>query len=101
MVIHIKAIENYLEFNLEQHKELKKYCEQLGIIYSTSVWDIKSAREIASLNPQFIKIPSACNTNLEMIEWLCDNYDGDIHISTGMTTSKEIDDIVALFTKKG
>lgn len=96
-----KSHRKYLEFNLEQHKELKKYCEQLGIIYSTSVWDIKSAREIASLNPQFIKIPSACNTNLEMIEWLCDNYDGDIQISTGMTTSKEIDDIVALFTKKG
>ena len=36
-----------------------------------------------------------------MLEWLCDNYNGDIHISTGMTTSKEIDDIVELFTRKG
>ena len=90
-----------LEFSLEQHKELKEYCEEIGIVYSTSVWDMKSAQEIASLNPELIKIPSACNTNLEMLEWLCDNYDGEIHISTGMTTLKEIDDIVDLFMKKG
>ena len=67
-----------LEFSLEQHKILKEYCEQIGVIYSTSVWDMKSAQEIATLNPKFIKIPSACNTNLEMLNWLCDNYDGDI-----------------------
>ncbi len=90
-----------LEFTAEQHKELKEYCESIGIVYSTSVWDMKSAQEIAALNPEMIKIPSACNTNLEMLEWLCDNYNGEIHISTGMTTYKEIDDIVNLFVKKG
>ena len=96
-----KSHRENLEFDLEQHKILKEYCESLGVIYSTSVWDMKSAMEIASINPQFIKIPSACNSNLEMLEWLCDNYNGDIHISTGMTTNKEIDDIVELFTRKG
>lgn len=90
-----------LEFDLEQNRILKEYCEELGIIYSTSVWDMKSAQEIASLNPELIKIPSACNTNLEMLSWLCDNYDGEIHISTGMTTNKEVDNIVELFEKKG
>lgn len=96
-----KSHRENLEFDLEQHKILKEYCESLGVIYSTSVWDMKSAQEIASISPQFIKIPSACNTNLEMLEWLCDNYSGDIHISTGMTTTKEINDIVEMFTKKG
>lgn len=90
-----------LEFNLEQNRELKEYCDEMGIVYSTSVWDMKSAQEIVTLNPELIKIPSACNTNLEMLSWLCDNYDGEIHISTGMTTNKEIDDIVDLFMKKG
>src|SRR3954470_6474664 len=28
----------FLEFNLDQHSELKKYAESIGIIYSTSVW---------------------------------------------------------------
>lgn len=90
-----------LEFDKEQNRELKEYSESIGIVWSTSVWDMVSAQEIADLKPELIKIPSACNTNLEMLEWLCDNYDGEIHISTGMTTSKETDDIVELFEKKG
>lgn len=90
-----------LEFNLEKNRILKEYCDEIGIVYSTSVWDMKSAQEIVTLNPELIKIPSACNTNLEMLSWLCDNYDGEIHISTGMTTNKEVDDIIDLFMEKG
>src|SRR6478609_109376 len=59
------AHREFLEFNVEEHSELKDYCEDLGIVYSTSVWDTTSAKEIASLNPDFIKIPSACNNNFE------------------------------------
>ena len=87
----------YLEFDLDQHQEIKDFCEEIGITYSTSVWDLTSAKEIASLKPNFIKIPSACNNNDEMLIWLCKNYNGEIHISTGMTTKEEIDDIVKLF----
>ena len=32
-----------------------------------------------------------------MLEWLCQHYQGDIHISTGMTTKDEIEDLVQLF----
>lgn len=91
----------YLEFDVDQHAELKHYCEEIGITYSTSVWDLTSAKEIVSLNPDFIKIPSACNNNVEMLEWLCDNFSGELHISTGMTTKEEIDDLVNLFKRKG
>ncbi len=91
----------FLEFTLEQHRELQAYCQEKGIEYSTSVWDMTSAKEIASLNPRFIKIPSACNNNLEMLEWLCDNYSGEIQISFGMTTHEEERQIVELFEKKG
>lgn len=90
----------FLEFNLEQHAQLKKWCEEYGIDYSTSVWDLTSAKEIATLNPKFIKIPSACNTHYEMLEWLCDNYKGEIQLSLGMTTRQEEDKIVELFEKK-
>ena len=79
----------FLEFTVEQHKELKEYCDQMNIIYSTSVWDLTSAKEIAEINPRFIKIPSACNNEYKMLEWLCNNYDGEIHISLGMTTHDE------------
>ncbi len=89
----------FLEFTVEQHRELRDYCEQIGIEYSTSVWDLNSAKEIASLKPKLIKIPSACNNNFEMLEWLALNYEGEIHVSTGMTTKQEIEDIIQFFAR--
>lgn len=90
----------YLEFDLDQNRKLKEYCESIGLTWSTSTWDLTSAKGICSLNPEFIKIPSACNNNFKMLEWLCENYKGDIHISTGMTTKDEIDEIVSFFESK-
>jgi sialic acid synthase len=91
----------FLEFDVNQHAVLKQYCQSIGMTYSTSVWDASSAKEIASLNPEFIKIPSACNNNFEMLGWLCDHYKGEIHISTGMTTKDEADILVNYFVEKG
>lgn len=91
----------FLEFTVEQHRELKEYCDEMNITYSTSVWDLTSAKEIASLNPEFIKIPSACNNHFKMLEWLCENYSGEIHVSLGMTTREEEEQIVSLFEEKG
>ncbi len=90
----------FLEFTKEQHQQLKDYCEQVGIGYATSVWDITSALEIIDLNPDYIKVPSACNLHFEMLELLRDNYQGDIHISFGMTTREEEQSIVDFFLKK-
>ena len=91
----------FLEFTAAQHAELQQYCKEMGIIYSTSVWDLTSAKEIAALNPPFIKIPSACNNHYKMLEWLCDNYSGEIHVSLGMTTHDEEDKLIKLFEQKG
>ena len=83
------AHREFLEFTLEQHKELKNYCNSINIEYSTSVWDTISAEEIISLNPKMIKVPSACNNNLKLLELLRDKYSGEIHVSLGMTTIDE------------
>ncbi|MCP4055704.1 MAG: N-acetylneuraminate synthase [Mesoflavibacter sp.] len=91
------AHREFLEFDVNQHQELKDYCEDIGLDYSTSVWDLTSAKDIAGLQPKFIKIPSACNNNMKMLTWLCEHYEGELHISTGMTTKDEIDDLVSLF----
>ena len=91
----------FLEFNVDQHRQLKAWCEEFGLTYSTSVWDLTSAKEIASLEPVTIKIPSACNTHFEMLTWLCRNYPGEIQISVGMTTLAEEKAIVDLFVAEG
>jgi len=90
----------YLEFNAAQHGQLKAWCREAGIEYSTSVWDMTSAAEIAALNPRFIKIPSACNNNYPMLRWLCDNYAGEIHVSLGMTTRREEESLIGLFSER-
>jgi len=94
------AHREFLEFDLDQHKQLKAWCEEYGTIYSTSVWDVTSAKEIASINPSLIKIPSACNLNKAMLDCLCKNYGGEIHLSFGMTTQEEEEQIVSFFEEK-
>ncbi len=89
-----------LEFDLDQHRQLKAWCEENHLVYSTSVWDMTSAREIVSLQPELIKIPSACNMNKPLLAYLCDNYRGEIHLSLGMTTREEEELIVSFFESK-
>ena len=52
------------------------------------------------MNPDYIKIPSAMNNHTILLEYLADNYDGQIHISTGMTYIEELDRIKTLFSNK-
>lgn len=90
----------FLEFDLEQNRQLKKWCEEEGLIYSTSTWDLTAAKEIVSLNPKLIKVPSASNLNFKMLEYLRDNYSGEVHLSFGMTTREEEQKIINFFKEK-
>lgn len=89
----------FLEFDQEQHRQLKAWCDEARITYSSSVWDLTAAKEIATLNPEFIKIPSASNLHWEMLDYLCKNFEGEIHLSVGMTTHTEEAEIVTFFEK--
>ena len=91
----------YLEFTLEEHRKLKEYCDEHDMVYASSVWDLPSLREIASLEPQYLKIPSASNTNLELLEETCRTFGGKIHVSLGMTTRAEEAQMMALFRDHG
>jgi N-acetylneuraminate synthase len=90
----------FLELSVDQHRQLMEWCQFFGVEYGTSVWDVTSAREIASLNPKFIKVPSASNLHFEMLGWLCGEYGGEIHLSLGMTSKEEEDTIVRFFEEK-
>lgn len=90
----------FLEFDRDQHRELKDFCDSVGIGYSCSVWDVTSAKDIISLDPPMIKVPSACNSNQKILGYLCDYFSGEIHISMGMTNRQEEENIVDFVTKK-
>lgn len=95
------AHREYLEFTLDQHRQLQEWCKEFGVEYSTSVWDVTSAKEITTLQPKLIKIPSACNLNKPMLQYLCDYFGGEIHVSFGMTTKEEEEEIVSFFEQNG
>ena len=91
------AHREYLEFSVDQHRGLKEYCQKIGLEYSTSVWDTTSAREMITINPSLLKVPSACNNNFEMLGVLRDDYSGEVHLSFGMTTKEEELKVVEFF----
>ena len=94
------AHREFLEFSVDQHRQLQEWCREFSIEYSTSVWDLTSAREITQLSPKLIKIPSACNTHLEMLSYLCDDFSGEIHVSLGMTSRAEEEQLLDLLVTK-
>ena len=95
------AHREFLEFTVDQHRELKAFAESKGVTYSSSVWDLISAEEIASLQPDFIKIPSATNLDFEALDFLCRKYQGSLQLSLGMTTRAEEQEIVEFFEARG
>ena len=94
------AHREHLEFDIEQHQELKRYCDEREMVYGCSVWDITSFRELASLEPTYLKVPSATNTHLVLLEEVCRTFPGQIHVSLGMTTRAEEDALIDLFLKE-
>lgn len=90
----------YLEFDQSQNAQLKRWCEESGLTYSTSTWDLTAAKEIVALRPRVIKIPSACNLDFDMLNYICENHDGEIHLSFGMTSKEEEKKIVDFFKDK-
>jgi len=86
-----------LEFDIEQHRELKEYCEARDAVCGCSFCDLTSVIEIESLRPASIKVPAAMNTHTELLHQLCGDFDGIIHVSLGMTTRREEEALIELF----
>ena len=95
------AHREHLEFTVDQHRELMAFCDQMGVGYSTSTWDVTSARQMVALNPDYLKVPSASNLHWEMLSVLCGEFGGGIHLSLGMTTRAEEEEIVSFFENRG
>jgi len=89
-----------LEFPITAHAELKAYCAGRGIGYATSVWDVTSAREVAHLGCAYVKVPSACNNHVRLLEVLRDEGPGEVHVSLGMTTPEEQEKVLDVFRRE-
>ena len=93
---------DYLEFNIKEHEYLYQICKKNKIKYATSVWEIKSAQTIlnSKIKLDYIKIPSACNLDFELLNFLTKKFNSKIHLSSGMTTGNELKKIIEFFVKR-
>ena len=84
-----------IEFSEDQYAELFNHAHYRGIIPFASVWDIPSA-EMMTRWSDYVKIPSALITNLELLEYCSDRFPFRL-MSTGMSTEAEIEKAVEVF----
>jgi len=88
-----------LELNVRDHHEMCDHAHMLGLLYGCSVWDLTSVREMSSLSLDFVKIPSALCTNLAFIDECMRMFSCPVHISTGMTSALEREDLYEFLKK--
>lgn len=87
-----------LEFDLNDYKEIAKYCEQKSIEWFASAWDITSLQFLDQFNLKYHKIASAMIVDLKFLEEVSKRK---VHtfISTGMSTIEDIKKAVKIFEK--
>ena len=78
---------------LEQHYELKRYCEQLGIIYLCTPFSRKAAEEIQEMGVCAFKIGSGEMTDLPTLKVIA-RFGKPVILSTGMCDFHEIEETV-------
>lgn len=76
-------------FNLQQHYEIKKYCDQQGIMYLCTPFSLKAAKEIEPLVPAF-KIGSGELTDVPSLKEIA-KMGKPMIVSTGMSVTEEIE----------
>lgn len=80
---------NRFELTVDEHKKLSEYCNEIGIHYMCTPWDLKSIEVLESFNVEAYKIASADLTNIPLIYSLIQTKKPLI-LSTGMSTLEEI-----------
>ena len=89
-----------LHFSFDAHRELKEYCDSIGIQYLSAPFDIPSVRFLGTLHLPLLKIPSGEITNLPYLEEV-GKLKTPVLLSTGMATIVEIDDALRILDESG
>ena len=89
-----------LELSYQEFKELKYYCDLKGIGFLSTAFDEESIDFIASLKPDYMKVPSGEITDLPFLRKMA-STGIPVIISTGMSTPEEIAKALVPFRKAG
>ena len=89
-----------LELTKEEHFELIEYCNQKGVRFFSTAFDFDSIEFLDSLHLGLWKIPSGEITNYPYIKKIAQKQ-GDVILSTGMSTSEDIQNAVDVLLRWG
>ena len=89
-----------LELSYDDHLELINYCNELGIEFLSTAFDLESIDLLSSLKPKRWKIPSGEITNLPYLEKIA-SFSQPIILSTGMANLGEIETAINVIEKNG
>lgn len=89
-----------IHFGFEAHRELKEYCDSIGIQYLSAAFDLPSVEFLQSLDLPYFKIPSGEITNLPYLEAI-GRTQKPVILSTGMSTLPEIEDAISVLEDNG
>lgn len=85
---------------LDQHAELKKYCDDVGIIYMCTPFSYKAALELSSIGLDHFKIGSGEMKDFPSLKRIAE-IGNPMILSTGMSTFDEIDEVYHLMKSTG
>lgn len=89
-----------LEFGFDEYQEIDRYCKQKGIPWFASAWDLESQRFLQRFDLPYNKIASAMIVYERLLNEVASEKKYTF-ISTGMSTIRDIDRAVEIFTKAG
>ena len=88
-----------LRFTFDQHRDLKNYCEQIGIEYLSTPFDFESIDFLKDLC-RFWKVPSGEIVNIPYLEKIGETGK-PVVMSTGMASLAEIQRAISVLEKAG
>lgn len=86
--------------NLDQHCELKRYCEEIGIIYLCTPFSYQAALELDSMGCEAFKIGSGEMTDIPSLVKIA-ALGKPLILSTGMSTLEEVHQTFLALKKTG
>ena len=89
-----------LELSEDEHLELIELCNQLGVKFFSTAFDLESVDFLHSLNIGLWKIPSGEITNFPFLRKIA-SYNERVIMSTGMCEVNEINDAIDILVKSG
>lgn len=89
-----------LELTYEEHKILKKYCQENDILFMSTPFDFESVDLLEKIGVEIYKIGSGDLTNLPLLKYVA-SKNKPLIVSTGMSNLAEVEEAVNIIKGTG